>query len=626
MPRPIIHFLFLLLFSVFCKTEGYCFDNKKDSVEYYLRESKKNAYDNFDKAEFYLKKAEILAEKSKDENLIADVAHNFGATYYIVGSYEIALQKYMEALFLYEKKGNKKGILKCYIGQGLIQQGILRNEEAIKLFEKAIELNKEVKNDTLLSRSYFNIGISESELNQYEKAYFNFHKSLKLATKVNSSEIEHMVLNRLGDIHLLRNQVDSSEYYFKKIINDNSTNLWEKSFAFSGLAQTYTKLKKYKIAEEYGIKGYKTALEVEAKWDIARASEILAKIYNEDKKFDLAYKYLEISKTYNDSLFNDSKLKEINLLQLKHKEAENEKLIAQNELAKHKLNNTRFFSISIVLFMLFLLIILFQSRRNTKIKERLYDELELKNSNIENQKALITEQNLVLSELNKTKNKLFSILSHDLKAPINSIQQILAMLKNGEISEEELKILTEHLVTQVDGTSIMLNTILQWSMTQLDGAKIFLENINLDYIVKDSISALHMTAKSKDIEIAHNENMNAMINADKGNAHIIINNLLTNAIKYTPRYGKIEINYSEEKSLFCVHIINSGSGISQFKIEEILNFKQRMISEKGTSLEEGTGLGLLLVKQFLIENNGKLNVIHHAEEGTEFIASFQKAK
>lgn len=625
MPRPIIHLVLLLLFSVFFKTEAHSFA-PKDSVQYYLKESKKHAYDNFPKAEFYLIKAENVAKKADDENLLADVAHNYGATYYIVGSYDIALQKFMEALFLYEKNNNKEGVLKCYIGQGLIQQGIGRNEEAIKLFEKAIALNKEVNNDVLLSRGYFNIGISESELNQFEKAYLNFHKTYKLAKKTKSAEMIHLSLNRLGDIHLLRNQLDSSEYYFKKIIDDKKANLWEKSFAFSGLSENFLKRKNYKTAEEFGLKGYQSAINVEAKWDIARSSEILSRVYKADKKFDLAYKFLEISKTYNDSLFTESKLKEINLLQLKRKEAENEKLVAQNEVARHKLNNTRLFAISIALFMLFLLIILYQSRKNSKIKEELYHRLEQKNLDIKNRKALIKEQNQVLSELNKTKNKLFSILSHDLKAPINSIQQVLAMLKEGEISDEELKTLTEHLVTQVDGTSMMLNTILQWSMTQLDGSKLHLENLNVNAIVKESIGALHLTAKSKDIEVIFNENNHNLILADKGNAHIIINNLLSNAIKYTPKKGAIEIKFSEQNLLLNVHIINSGNGISKTKIDEILNFNQRMISEKGTSSEEGTGLGLLLVKQFLIENDGKLNIIHHAESGTEFIASFQKAK
>lgn len=625
MPQSIIRILFFILFSVLFKTEAFS-GVPKDSVQFYLKESKKYAYDNFPKAEILLKKAEAIAKKSEDETLIADVAHNFAATYYISGSYEIALQKFMEALFLYEKNNNKLGITKCLMGQGLIQQGIGRNDEAIKLFKRSIAINIEIKDSVLLSKNYLNIGISQTELSQYDDAYLNFHKSLKLASKVKHIEMQHLSWNRLGNIHFFKNQPDSSVYYFKKVINDKESNLWEKSFAYSGLSETFLKQGDYDLAEEFGLKGYQIALQIKTKWDIARSSEILSKAYKEDKKFELAYKYLEISKAYNDSLFTDSKLKEINLLQLKRKEAENEKLVAQNESAHHKLRNVRLLTISIVLFMLFLLIILHQSRRNNKINQELYKQLELKNLDIKNRKEVIKEQNQVLSELNTTKNKLFSILSHDLKSPINSIQQVLSMLKDGDISDEELKMLTEHLVTQVDGTSIMLNTILQWSMTQLDGAKIHLENLNLDTIVKDSIGSLYLTAKSKDIEVKHFEKSQAFILADNGNAHIIVNNLLSNAIKYTPNKGVVEIRYSEDESLLNIHISNSGSGISKTKIDEILNFNQRMISEKGTGLEEGTGLGLLLVKQFLIENNGKLNIINHKNDGTEFIASFQKAK
>ncbi|HEU4497143.1 MAG TPA: tetratricopeptide repeat protein, partial [Flavobacterium sp.] len=225
-----------------------------------MKESKKYTYSNLPKAEFYLNKAKDAAERSNDNNLNADVAHNFGATYYIIGSYEIALQKFLEALDLYEKENNKEGILKCYIGQGLIQQGIGRNREAIKLFEKAIDLNKDVNNDALLSRSYFNIGISESELYNFEKAYQNFHKSLRLASKAKNTEIMHQALNRLGDIHLLRNKLDSSKYYFQKIIEDKDANLWEKSFAYSGLAENFLKQKNFKEAEKAGIKGYQAAL------------------------------------------------------------------------------------------------------------------------------------------------------------------------------------------------------------------------------------------------------------------------------------------------------------------------------------------------------------------------------
>ena len=609
------------------KTESYSFNLQKDSVRYYLEESKKQVYSDFKAAKKSLVKAEAIAKKSKDPNLIADVAHNYAASYYIVGTYDVALQKFMEALSLYEETDNKLGIAKCLIGQGLIQQGIGRNKEAIKLFQKANTIIKELNDTVLESKVYLNIGISQIELKEIDESYDNFHKSLKLAVQNKDSNMEHLSQNRLGNLHYLRNDLDSSVYYYKKVLDDSQANQWEKSFANTGLSEVYIKKGDYKKAEEYGLKGFEAAKNTQAKWDIARAAEILSIAYKNDHNYELAFKYLAICKSYNDSLFNDAKLKEINLLQLKRKEAENEKLVAKNEAAQHKLKNTRLFSVSVILFMLYLLTIIYQYTKNNKVREKLYSELELKNQDIESQQMLITAQNHNLSELNQTKNKLFSILSHDLRSPIASIQQVLGLLREGEISSEELKVLAEHLITQVDSTSIMLNNILHWSMTQLDGAKINKENIDLEKVVKDSIAGLNLMAKAKEIKFIHtNSEKDTVVDADKGHVQIILNNLLSNAIKFTPIAGTIEIRYSEDGTFIHMHINDSGKGISQAKIEEILNFDKRVVSEKGTGFEEGTGLGLLLVKQFLSDNNGQLDIVHHQEGGTEFIASLPKAK
>lgn len=609
------------------KTESYSFNLQKDSVRYYLEESKKQLYSDFKAAKKSLIKAEAIAKKSKDPNLIADVAHNYAASYYIVGTYDVALQKFMEALSLYEETDNKLGIAKCLIGQGLIQQGIGRNKEAIKLFQKANTIIKELNDTVLESKVYLNIGISQIELKEIDESYDNFHKSLKLAVQNKDSNMEHLSQNRLGNLHYLRNDLDSSVYYYKKVLDANQANQWEKSFANTGLSEVYIKKGDYKKAEEYGLKGFEAAKNTQAKWDIARAAEILSIAYKNDHNYELAFKYLAICKSYNDSLFNDAKLKEINLLQLKRKEAENEKLVAKNEAAQHKLKNTRLFSVSVILFMLYLLTIIYQYTKNNKVREKLYSELELKNQDIESQQMLITAQNHNLSELNQTKNKLFSILSHDLRSPIASIQQVLGLLREGEISSEELKVLAEHLITQVDSTSIMLNNILHWSMTQLDGAKINKENIDLEKVVRDSIAGLNLMAKAKEIKFIHtNSEKDTVVDADKGHVQIILNNLLSNAIKFTPIAGTIEIRYSEDGTFIHMHINDSGKGISQAKIEEILNFDKRVVSEKGTGFEEGTGLGLLLVKQFLSDNNGQLDIVHHQEGGTEFIASLPKAK
>ena len=618
--------IFLLL-ALLSFGKGYAF-NAKDSVKYYLQESKKNIYIDFSKAKLYLDKAEILAQKSKDKDLIADVAHNYGATYYNLGSYDVAMKKIMEALMIFESTNNKLGISKCLMAQGLIQQGIGRNDEAIKLFLRSIALNQEIGNTKLESKNILNIGISEEELKNYDKAYQNFTKAYKMSISNEDFEMQHFGLNKLGNIHYLKNGLDSSLYYYKKLINHaNPPNNWELAFAYTGISQVYLKKSDYVLAEQYGIKGYELATKADAKWDIIRASGILADVFSHAGKFSEAYKYLKINKQYNDTLFSESKLQQINLLQLNNKEAENDKLTALNEVSKQKLKYGRIAVASMIMLLLFLLFIIFQYYRNAKIKQKLYEELEQKNRDIKSRKELIKKQNKTLSDINQTKNKLFSILSHDLKSPIASIQQFLELLKFGTNASDDMKLISEHLITQVDGTSRLLNNLLHWSLTQLDGAKFKAEDLILIAILNDTLEAMILMTDNKQIDINHiNPDKEQIIKADKGQVRVILNNLISNAIKFTPQNGTIQIRYSEEKKFYNVHIINSGSEISTDKIDEILNYDKRLISEKGTGLEEGTGFGLLLVKQFLSENNGKLRILNNEELGTEFIVSFQKAK
>ncbi|MBC8645062.1 hypothetical protein H9W95_16610 [Flavobacterium lindanitolerans] len=153
----------------------------------------------------------------------------------------------MEALLLYEENNHTLGIAKCLIGQGLIQQGIGRNEEAIKLFRDANILISDLKDAVLESKVYFNIGISQIELKDYESSYKNFHKAMKLAVRNKDANMEHLVFNRLGNIHYLKNDLDSSVYYYQKVITDSyQPNEWEKSFALTGLSEVYIKEGNYK--------------------------------------------------------------------------------------------------------------------------------------------------------------------------------------------------------------------------------------------------------------------------------------------------------------------------------------------------------------------------------------------
>jgi signal transduction histidine kinase len=259
-----------------------------------------------------------------------------------------------------------------------------------------------------------------------------------------------------------------------------------------------------------------------------------------------------------------------------------------------------------------------------KQRGKFYKEIDIKNREIESQQSLITSQNIVLEELNQTKNRIFSILSHDLKTPINSLIQVIELNKQNDLTKEEQLFVFEQLQKQVEGTALVLNNLLRWANSQIDGTSIIFEKIALNQIAEESISSFYAEVAKKKVSFNHSYNNDIFIKADIGQTRIIIQNIIANAVKFAPLNSHIEIYYSSDDQYQKIHIKDFGNGLNQRKIEEILSFNRRLSSEKGTSMEEGTGLGLLLVKQFLINNKGQLNIQSVEGEMTEFIISFLK--
>lgn len=598
---------------------------QKDSVSYYLQESKKYSYTDFQKAKFYLYKADKIARLNKDRNSIAEVMLQLGANYYINGAYDIALKNYIKAAVICQAENNKLGLAKASMGQGLIQQVYGRDKEALKNFKKSIAVCRVLKNEQYTVKNLLNIGVSLSNLGEFEEAYRSFSESLKLSEQSKFTNDAQMARNKLANIHFIKNNLDSATYYYQKVINDSQKpNLWEEAFALSGLSETYLKAGNYNQAEDYGLRGFKAAKTVGAKWDIARSSEILSKVYFLKNDFKSAHYYLMINKTYNDSLFAESKIREVNILQLEAKEAENEKLEAKAEAAQQKLNNIRIFVGCIILLLISLFIFTYYYYKYNKQKGKFYKEIEIKNREIQSQQSLIISQNIVLEELNQTKNRIFSILSHDLKTPINSLIQVIELNKQNDLTKEEQLFVFEKLQKQVEGTALVLNNLLRWANSQIDGTSVYLEKIALNQIAEESISSFYAEVAKKKVSFEHNYNNDIFIKADIGQTRIIIQNIIANAVKFAPLNSHIEIFYSSDDQYQKIHIKDFGNGLNQRKIEEILSFNRRLSSEKGTSMEEGTGLGLLLVKQFLINNNGQLNIQSVEGEMTEFIISFLK--
>ena len=614
------------LFFIFFSWHLYAQDTK-EKFEDFLNKGQKFRFENVDSSLFYLKKAMEIASTSKDPLWIGTAQNHLGAVYYIRGAYNLSMEAYTEAYRFFEKAGDKKGLAMSLNGLGLIHLGQREFEEAINRFSESLELAYSLKDTTQVIKTNFNLGIANSDLKRYDKALEHLRRSKALS--IEKKDTLHMVMNsnRIGRIFYETGQLDSAKYYYQSVLAvPTNLNKWERSFVHTGQAEVALKERNLDLAVKEGLEGFAYAKEINAFWDLQRASAVLSESYEASGKIKEALDFARLNKLYSDSLYTQEKAMEINFLGLQLSEAEKSKLEQENKIIVQQAKLNKIFAISLAIVTVLLGVMAWFYRRNLKLKELFNRQLSTINRELEEQKEKISDQNKALSEVNNAKNKLFSILSHDLRAPIGTIKQFLEMDQLGYFDEEEREKAKSLLYEQVKNTDKLLNNLLEWAKTQLEGIQPNTETLVIGPYVKEVVHIFEFQSKLKNISIKQQEEISDhSIKADKGHLRIILQNIINNAIKFTQSGGNIQIAFSEVGEFLNIHIKDSGIGMDEKRRKELEENLGLSTSNIGTAKETGTGLGLMLVKQLVAHNHGKFKIKSTKGEGTEIIISFPKA-
>jgi len=556
-------------------------------------------------------------------NYYADLLFAKSAIQYIQGNYLESRNSYKELYDLSKEIGSNIGIARALNGRGLIYLGRELYQEALSEFLKSLEVNRSINNQKNITVNLLNIGICHQELGELDKAYQSFKESLKTSIQNDLKTYTLMNMNRIGVLFLEKNQLDSAEFYLLEV-NNRKPNNWEKSYNLSGLTELQIKKSNYKKAIEYGLQSFDLAKKIGAKWDVAEVALKLSKAYEELNELGDALKYHKLLKIYSDSLLNEEMNREINWVELQLAKAENEQLTVQKDLLSTVRDRNQLIIALLSTIVLSLIFLALLYRRHIKQKEKYNQNLGSINKQLAEKKLLIEKQNKDLVQINNTKNRLFSILSHDLRSPINSLKQLLDV--RNSISEVDVKKYLDRLQQEVGNINEQVNSLLNWANTQLDGFRTSPQKVQLDDIVEQNLKSIKYIAQEKGVSIRHIPSRK-LIKIDPEQLNIIITNLLSNSIKYTPKGGSITLNYSQNESSVLLNIIDTGIGMDQKTLQHLKGeINERSFSRKGTGMETGTGLGMLLVKQFLAFNNSSLEIESEEGKGTHFILAFPKAK
>ncbi len=278
-----------------------------------------------------------------------------------------------------------------------------------------------------------------------------------------------------------------------------------------------------------------------------------------------------------------------------------------------------FFTLILILISLISFLIIRNGVKEISKRKIAEDNLRSHKDNLE---VIVEERTNELIELNKTKDRLFSIIAHDLRGPVGSLQNVLIVVERLDIENDHEKIKKFINIAKESSKNIfeLLENLLQWTHSQLNSLLVNIEVINLEDIISQTITLLELPINEKSIKISVKLDSNVFAFADNNMIKTVFRNLLSNAIKFSKEKGTIIIEVTNENNQCIVSIKDNGVGIKKERLNSLFNFSENK-STIGTAGEKGAGLGLVLSYDFIVKNNGKLWVESEEGKGSTFYFS-----
>jgi two-component system, sensor histidine kinase and response regulator len=232
------------------------------------------------------------------------------------------------------------------------------------------------------------------------------------------------------------------------------------------------------------------------------------------------------------------------------------------------------------------------------------------------QANLMKLQAAELTELNSLKNKLFSVISHDLKAPMYAMRNFFHQAREHKLPAREIRQMLPDVINDLNYTTGLLENLLHWAKSQMQSDKVRPQELGMNGIIEEVIQVLRLQADAKKIVIERKTDLPVFAYADRDMITLVVRNILSNALKYTPPGGRIIVGTNTYDCFAEIYIKDSGLGISPEEMKKIN--ENNFYTTRGTASEAGTGLGLMLCKEFLLRNQGRMMIESEPGAGSTF--------
>ena len=587
-----------------------------DKDDYY------NAIDNFNKSK-------QIFEKIKDTLEIAKVNNGIGLIEINRGNYKSGLKSSLAAISIFEKRYMFENLSTAYNNLATAYYKTDKFDKSLEFNFKALEVRERLKDTISLSTTYRNIASLYSIKKDHKNAILYYEKVLKLLETNSNQNLKGEILPKIGQEYLnLKDYTKAAENLVAGArFNRRLKNKEGLLQSLNGLAELNLANRKFDLVEGQLTEAAIIANELSDETELLKNYELMMKLDSAKGNFQNAFMWQREYQKLKDKLYKKEYLN-AGLVETDYNtDAKDEKLLQEQQL-KDEANTkqiNKLKTISYILVGAFILastfLLLIYLKRKSRIKYT--RELEEKNKQIQVKNEAILSQSKNLEEINVVKDKLFSIVSHDLKDSVTSIKGFIDLLKDGSLTSEEFNELVPELSENADNASLLLFNLLNWSKSQMESLEPKPEYFNIKDVFKDKIKLVEQKIEKKKI-ILVDETANDTIFADRSMVEIIIQNLLTNAVKFCREGDVISISNSIENGKSLFYIKDTGVGISEENLEKL--FKSNSFTTIGTTNEKGTGLGLTICKELVELNHGKIWVESSVNIGSKFYVELPKER
>jgi signal transduction histidine kinase len=566
-----------------------------------------------------------------------------------------------QALQLSEKLQWKKGIGTAYNNLGLCYWSNSNFPESLKYYYKAFKINDSLKNKKELALTENGLGMVFFALEDFKKANSHFKKSLAINLELkNETEIPNN-LNNIATIYYINKNFSQSLHYYKLAIEhyaklNDTINI---AYCYTNIGNTLISMKNYSgsitsfkksialikndsslyngynklgLGSVYYLQSIEKNNSKEANYlrdqslfylneailsskkhndlsQLIESYEYCYKIYKEKKNYKEAVVFFKMSNRIKDSIYSDENNNKIVALITQKKTEIHDKQFLLKQL-KLKNEATLVYLLltiaSAVMILLGLFFWLYLSKKNTNLK--------------------LEEKNKIISNNNKQKDKFFSIIAHDLRGPFNGFLGLTEIMENDldTMTRDDIKFAAGNMRSSATNLKRLLENLLEWSRMEQGLIPFNPQNNNLLDIVNECVATLQAAADKKEIQTLFDIPEVCNVFADTNLLQAVIRNILSNAVKFTPKGGIIIIQGKEDGKNTTIAIKDSGIGMNAKILENLFQLDVKT-NRKGTDDEPSSGLGLILCKEFIEKHGGKIWVESEENKGSVFYFTFPHA-